>query len=75
MNDPALSEYLIQRMIAEAKAPQRRKVIQIAVAAAALSGSDILYVLYDDGTLWWTAPQVANNTWIRVKDNPNECLG
>lgn len=72
MNDPALSEYLIQRMIAEAKTPQSRKVVQIAVAPAALSGSDLLYALADDGTVWWVAPQLIDNNWKRIKDIPND---
>ena len=72
MEDPSVSEYLIQRMIAEAKATQSRKVVQIAVAPAALSGSDILYALADDGTMWCTAPQVASDNWRRIKDIPND---
>ena len=72
MEDPSVSEYLIQRMIAEAKATQSRKVVQIAVAPAALSGSDILYALADDGTMWCMAPHLDNSDWKCIKDIPND---
>lgn len=59
-------------MIIETKTEQRRKVVQITVAAAALSGSDLLYVLADDGTMWYIAPQLINTNWMRIKDIPDE---
>lgn len=72
MEDPSVGEYLIQRMIAEVKAPKRRNVIQIAVTAHPLIGSDILYALADDGTLWSNTPQLDNREWASIKDIPND---
>lgn len=52
MEDPMVSEYLIQRMIAEAKTEQKRKVVQIIATVRQGAASDLLYSLANDGTLW-----------------------
>ena len=72
MNEPSAMELLIQRIVSApiAVAENKRKVIQIAVAPAALSGSDILYALANDGTMWCTAPQSVGSNWRRIKDIP-----
>ncbi len=74
MNEPTAMELLIQRIVSEpiAVTEKKRKVIQITVAPAALSGSDILYALANDGTMRCTAPQVAAGNWRRIKDIPQE---
>ena len=48
----------------------KRKVVQIVATAEQGAGSDLLYALADDGTMWWIAPQSADSTWMRVKDIP-----
>lgn len=72
MEDPSVSEYLIQRMIAEAMAPKRRKVIQITATAEPGASSDLLYALADDGTMWYMAPHLDNSDWKCIKDIPND---
>ncbi len=53
----------------------KRKITQITATAEPGSGSDLLYALCNDGTLWWIAPQIsglAGNDWRRVQDIPQE---